>query len=832
MAPSLWDNDTRETHDVARERKVEIQSKGICRASGKVYEKLLVLGLPPEHDLRVIIDPERLAAPLPARLVELPREEGRRIFVAVCDILPVREGRYLVGEVDPATGQVFEVVERALDFCRAKWMSRINYRIRRGLCNQIRNCDEGARAGDGRIDLSVTTVIPAPSHVIFRCAHRLPDTAPARIRVHVVNDALEVVTSDYVPMGTRRVTLSGGCGKALETRFSLRIPWNQPAIRIYVWDECRPGLISCETVTRERSDALVAQATSELYNNAGVDPYYPEWFSKHRATPYELELQRTATLPSMPTFSLVVPLFRTPERLFTEMLESVLNQSYQRWELILVNASPEMAELCRLVDEACGRDARVRSVTLEKNLGISENTNAGIAVATGDFVGFFDHDDLIEPDLLYEYARAVNERPDTDVLYCDEDKVDESGYLSSPFFKDEFNIDELRGYNVVCHLLCIRRSLLERLAPNTAEFDGAQDHNLTLEAAEKARYVNHVPRMLYHWRATAGSTAADADSKPYAAEAGMRAVRAHLERMGLRAEVGPARYPFKYAVNYLPPVNRPLVTVIIPTSDHADVLETCVSSILEKTAYENYEVLLVDNNSHEEETEACYERLCAAGEGRVRVTRFAGAFNFSAIVNHGAREAHGDYLLLLNNDTEVITPEWIDRMLGLCARRDVGAVGARLYYPDDTIQHAGVCFSLWSPSHFFINYPRENHGYFNLADCQRDLSAVTAACMMVRRTVFEAVGGFDERLAVAYNDVDFCLKVREKGLLVVYTPEVELYHYESLSRGEENDAEKRRRYYGEWGLLLHRWSDFFADGDPSYTPQLQPTLPNCCYYRF
>lgn len=809
---------------------MEIQPRGICRASGKVYEKLVVSGLPDDHDLRAVVDLDRVANPLPARLVELPREGGSRVFVAVCPIAPVREGRYLVADVD-AAGRAAEVSERSLDFERAKWESRLNYRVNRPLCEQIRNCDDGL-ADDGRVALAVTGVVPAPTHVIVRGTYRLPDDAPADVRVACVNEALEVVAADYVPMGEREVPLAGGCARARETRFSVRVPWNQGTVRLYAWDAARPGLLACETVTRERTDELVARATAELFNNAGVDPYYPEWFSRHRATPYELELQRAATLPEMPTFSLVVPLFRTPARLFREMLDSVLAQSYRRWELVLVNASPEVDELAALVREACARDGRVRAVTLEGNRGISENTNAGIAAATGDFVGFFDHDDLIEPDLLFEYARAVSERPDTDVLYCDEDKVDEEGRLSSPFFKPAFGIDDLRGYNVVCHLLCIRRTLLDELEPSTAEFDGAQDHNLTLEAAERARHVNHVPRMLYHWRATAGSTAADAGSKPYAAEAGMRAVRAHLERMGLRAEVGPARYPFKYAVNYLPPEGDPLVSVVIPTSDHADVLERCVTSILEKTLYPNYEVLLVDNNSREEETEACYERLVASSGGRVRVTRYDGPFNFSAIVNHGARAARGEFLLLLNNDTEVITPEWMGRMAGLAARGDVGAVGCRLYYPDDTIQHAGICFSTTSPSHFFINYPRENHGYFNLADCQRDLSAVTAACMMVRRDAFDAVGGFDESLAVAYNDVDFCLRLRERGLLVVYTPEVELYHYESLSRGDEDSDEKRRRYYGEWARLLGRWHDVFADGDPYYTPQLQRTLPNCCYYRF
>ncbi len=810
---------------------MEIQSLGMCRADGKVYEKLLVSDLAPESKLRVIVDPEQVAAPLHALIVDLGVEErGAHVYAAVCDIPYGRSGSYVVAEVDRADG-VLSTSVRTADFERAKWESRVNYRVRRDLCSQIRCCDEGL-VDDGRVRVSIRSVVPAPDHVIYRIAYQLPDDRPASVRALVVNDALEAVCTRPVFMGETTSVLADGSTFVREVQLSVMVPWNQKVAYIYAWDASRPGTLACETVTRERADALVAQATHELFVNAGVDPYYSEWFSQQRPSAYELSLQRSASFPEMPLFSLIVPLFRTPAPLFSEMLESVLAQSYQRWELVLVNASPEMEGLCRQVEEACARDRRVRCVTLDKNLGISENTNAGIAVATGDFVGFFDHDDLIEPNLLFEYARAINERPDTDVLYCDEDKVDEKGTLSSPFFKPAFGIDDLRGYNVVCHLLCIRRTLLDQLEPNTAEFDGAQDHNLTLEAAERARYVNHVPKMLYHWRAIAGSTAANADSKPYAAEAGMRAVRAHLERMGLRATVSPARYPFKYAVHYLPPEDRPLVSIVIPTSDHASVLERCVSSILEKTTYPNYEVVLVDNNSHEEATEACYEHMIELGAGRVRVERYEGPFNFSAIVNQGARAARGEYLLLLNNDTEVITPEWLDRMLGICARDDVGAVGCRLYYPDNTIQHAGVVVSGMGAGHLFLNNPRKNHGYFNLADCQRDLSAVTGACMMVDRSVYEDVGGLDEALAVAYNDVDFCLRIRQRGLLVVYTPEVELYHYESLSRGAESNTEKRRRYFQEWTLLLHRWSDFYAAGDPYYTPQLQDTLPNCCYYRF
>ena len=809
---------------------MEIQSRGMCRADGKVYEKLVVSGLGEANDLRVIVGEIGGQATLPCELVVADNRGTERIVYVVAELLFLRRCVLRLAEVDRAS-QIVSSVDHEIDFGRIKWSSRFNRLAKGRLVDELTR-HEGVVVRDETSSVSVSMAIPTPTHLILRGTYRFPTVNGAVPHVFCVNGQLEIVAAQHTSMGSHEVSVADGRGSLTEESFSLRIPWNQGNIYICAQDDSRPGTCVHELLRSGQVDALVERATADLYNNAWGDPYYPEWFSRQKPTSYELDLQRQATFDYMPTFSLIVPLFRTPAELFTPMLDSVLSQTYRNWELVLVNASPESSELCALVEKACAKDSRVRCVTLDGNHGISENTNAGIAVATGEFIGFFDHDDIIEPNLLFEYTRAINERPDTDALYCDEDKIDETGTLTCPLFKGQLGIDDLRGFNIVCHLLCIRKTLLDELEPNTAEFDGAQDHNLALEAVERARYVNRVPKVLYHWRVSSTSAAGNSDSKPYAIEAGLRAVRAHLERMGLRAEVYPSRRPFTYVVNYLPPEDRPLVSIVIPTSDHADVLERCVSSILEKSTYENYEVLLVDNNSHEDETQTCYERLVEKGAGRVRVEHFTGAFNFSAIVNQGVRAARGNYLLLLNNDTELITPDWIERLLGNCARKDVGAVGARLFYPDNTVQHAGVCVSGMGAGHLFHNYPREIRGYFYLDDCQRDLSAVTAACMMVRRDVFEEVGGFDEELAVAYNDVDFCLKLREKDLLVVYTPEVELYHYESISRGSENNAEKARRYHRELTLLLHRWSDFYADGDPYYTPELQPTMPNCCYYRF
>ena len=536
-------------------------------------------------------------------------------------------------------------------------------------------------------------------------------------------------------------------------------------------------------------------------------------------------------MPLMPRFSVVVPLFDTPIPFFEEMVSSVVGQSYANWELVLVNASPENAELTAHVDGARERDARVKVVTLESNLGISENTNAGLDAASGDYVCFFDHDDVLERDILFEYAQAVNEAPQTDLLYCDEDKLLPDGTLSQPFFKPDFNLDLLRNNNYICHMLTIRRELLERLPRNTHEYDGAQDHNLTLRAVEQTSAIRHVPRVLYHWRVSETSTAANADSKSYASEAGIRAVHEHLDRMGLAADVSLSRRPLTYRVIYDVPKPHPLVSIVIPTKDHVDVLDRCLRSILERSTYDNYEIVLVENNSSDPATFSYYEEMRERHPEVVRVVTWDAEFNFSKLMNYGRRSARGEYLLLLNNDTEVITPNWIEVLLGLCSREDVGAVGVKLYYPDGTIQHAGVAIVGGVASHLSRNLPRSNWGYFALSDAQQDLSAVTAACVMVSCEDFDSVDGFTEELAVAFNDIDFCLKLRERDKLIVYTPEVELYHYESISRGPENSDEKRIRFHRESSYMNYRWASYYVKGDPYYNVNFSRIYPRSCYYH-
>lgn len=548
-------------------------------------------------------------------------------------------------------------------------------------------------------------------------------------------------------------------------------------------------------------------------------PYGP-WFEAHKAAAQELERQKKRRFKREPLISVVVPAYRTPEVFLREMIESLLAQSYQNWELCIANASPEDQEMRRVLAEYSKRDGRVRVKELEENLGIAGNTNAAFALARGAFIGLLDHDDLLEPDALYEVA-ALLERDETlDLVYTDEDKVSDDGReYFQPHLKPDFNLDLLRSNNYICHFLVVRRSLIEQTEGFRAEYDGAQDYDFIFQCVEKARGIGHIPRILYHWRTHKASTADNPESKRYAFEAGRRAIQENLARSGYGdARVGhTADYGF-YEVHY-PVQGEPLVSVIIPNKDQADTLRTCIESIEKRSAYQNYELLIVENGSREEQTFAYYREL--EKKKNCRILTWEKGFNYSAINNFAVRKAAGEYLLFLNNDVEVIAPGWMEELLGNCQRREVGIVGAKLYYPDDTIQHAGIIIGIGGiAGHAFLGMKRSRTGYLHKASIQMDYSAVTAACMMMKRSVFEQIGGFEEKLSVAFNDVDLCLRTGEAGYLVVYNPRAELYHYESKSRGSEDSKEKIRRFQGEIEFMRTRWSGILKAGDPCYNKNL------------
>ncbi len=546
-------------------------------------------------------------------------------------------------------------------------------------------------------------------------------------------------------------------------------------------------------------------------------PYGP-WYEKHKRTEAELEKQRKTKFKKDIKISIAVPVFHTGERFLREMIESVQKQSYSNWELCIANASPEDEKMNAVIREYSEKDGRIVVKELEKNEGIGANTNRAFEKATGDYIGLLDHDDLLAPDALFEVARAVQEY-DSDVIYTDEDKVSGNELEhSQPHFKPDFNIDLLRANNYICHFLVVRRSIIKGVGGFRAGFDGAQDHDFIFRCVESSKTITHIPRILYHWRTHQASTADNPASKLYAYEAGVRAVEGNLERSGEIGHVEMTKDYGFYKVVY-PVQGEPLVSIIIPNKDNMPTLKTCIDSILNISTYRNFEIIVVENNSVSKEIFDYYKEI--EKDERIRVITWDKGFNYSAINNFAVKHAKGDYLLFVNNDIEVITPGWIEGLLGNAQRKTVGVVGCKLYFPDKTIQHAGIIIGIGGiAGHAFLNMPGNRTGYLHRASTQVDYSAVTAACMMMPKKVFEEAGGFEEKLAVAFNDVDLCLRVRQMGYLVVYDAYVEMTHYESKSRGSEDTEEKVRRFQSEIEFMRTRWIDLLKKGDPYYNPNL------------
>lgn len=535
------------------------------------------------------------------------------------------------------------------------------------------------------------------------------------------------------------------------------------------------------------------------------------------------EQEENAQFPKNIKFSVLVPLYNTPESFLKAMIESVQAQTYKNWELCLADGSDRehsfVGEICKKYADG---DKRIKYEKLESNLGISENTNACIRMATGEYIALFDHDDLLHPSALYEVMRAICEHG-ADFIYTDENTFSEEPRDAyNPHFKPDFSPDTLRSYNYICHLSVFSRELLDSVGYFRSEYDGSQDYDLILRLTEKAKKVFHIRKILYYWRAHKNSVAQDVSAKPYTVTAAKKALAAHLERCGLKGEVLDSSVPTTYHIKYEIEGN-PLVSVIIPNKDHTDDLDICLKSLYEKSSYKNFEVIIVENNSTEKETFEYYEKIKQRYEN-LKVVIWTGIFNYSAINNFGVNYAKGEYILLLNNDVEIINGSCLEEMLMFAQRKDVGAVGAKLYYSDDTVQHAGVILGLGGTAgHAHKHFGRSHPGYMARASIAQNLTACTAACLMMRRDVFDEVGGLDEEFEVAFNDVDLCMKIREKGYLVVFTPYAELYHYESKSRGNDSTPEKLERFRGEIDRFKEKWQKQLDDGDPYYNPNLTLT---------
>lgn len=534
--------------------------------------------------------------------------------------------------------------------------------------------------------------------------------------------------------------------------------------------------------------------------------------------------QRQEKFSRMVKISILVPLYNTPQDFFREMIQSVLDQTYENWELCFADGSDaEHSYVGELVKEYQEQDGsgRILYKKLIKNEGIAGNTNQCLAMATGEYIGLFDHDDILHPSVLYEYVKVINEKQ-ADYIYCDETtfRSGDINKMLTMHFKPDYAVDNLRANNYICHFSVFARKLLDGTELFRTQFDGSQDHDMILRLTDRAEHVVHVPKLLYYWRSHPGSVASDISAKPYAVQSAKGAVADHLRRHGFEHfQITSTRafetiFKIRYQI-----LGSPMISIIIPNKDHVGDLSRCIDSITEKSTYENYEIIVVENNSTQQETFAYYEKL--KENHKVRLVTYKGDFNYSAVNNLGASCARGEYLLLLNNDTQVITVNWIEELLMYAQREDVGAVGAKLYYEDRTIQHAGVVLALGAhrtAGHSHYGQHRDNLGYMGRLCYAQNVSAVTGACLLVRKSLFEKVGGLDEDFAVSLNDVDFCLKLRELGYLNVFTPFAELYHFESKSRGLDDSGERAQRYNRESERFRSKWKKVLEEGDPYYNP--------------
>lgn len=819
---------------------MSIKRLALCRSQGRLFVLLRFVG----EDVAGIIECEGSRAFAHATtngasvpLLVLPVDHGR--VLALCPsvagyerelavlVLPFLDGSAI--DVDFASsGQKLGSIR--LDSRMAKLESKINYKAKPVLCALIRDAQRGERCG--RYEIDAVRYLPADSGAVWRYEVTWAGDSQCTPQLEILDTHMNVIDATvHVFESQVDVSQQNGCRINI-TYLSVEMPED---IRDFVAIATDPaGQIQSGFCAMDGRlyNGMVDDSWNRMKDARADDAAYRRWFEQHRAKPGDLACQRVAAaaFAYRPLLSIVVPCYKTDRVYLRELLDSVLAQSYDNWELLLMDASPEWDAVANLATAA--HDERVRRIELPGNGGIVVNTNAGIQQATGDYVAFLDHDDILEPDALFRYVAALNkgakdERPQ--VLFCDEDMFQKTGEWGQPVFKTKLNVDLLYSHNCVTHFLMVEKALIDRIGVSPEDVAGAQDYDLTLRCLAAGVRFEHVAHVLYHWRVHPGSTAdGSADSKPYAIEAGRLALQRHFDSLGVRGTVEESETPFVYRMRYALPEPAPLVSIVIPTKDHVETLDACVMSIAQKATYANYEIVLVENNSEVPETFAYYETLpervtaASGGKGSARVVYWPGEFNYSQIINFGVEHAKGDYLLLLNNDTEVISPDFIEEMMGYLQRPDAGVVGAKLYFADHLVQHAGILVGVRGAlAHANQDFSAKREGYLARAVRPGNFSAVTGACQMVRREVFEQVEGYDEEFAVGFNDADFCLRAWEAGYRTIFTPYAELYHYEFTSRGrEEASEEKLRRWKREQALFMQRWPEFFLTGDPWLGPNL------------
>lgn len=795
---------------------------GLCRGSGKGYIKIAT-DHEPESLEAYASTPSETQVTCPIYRIGFPGEDaiasrsagddpehGSHIAIVVVPLLDqvtldvqIRERGNSNGNSDKAP--LLTIPFKAFE---TKVRSRLTYKYKPDFASQIRDIDQ--RRLSGGTYVYFTGIFPMEEHDVscrFRVRHpytgslekcdiTVLDKAGNRMDVQPIVLENDAITDPNDP--TQRIQ---------DTTYSIILSDEPKTLCIHVKPENHDGNFAC--ISEPMYSGFISGAF-DLTKKPWDDEGYAAWFERHRATWADVANQRriVATWDNTPLISIVTAVFRPPVEYLKAFIDSVLAQSYEHFELILVNVSGDAPDITAALDAV--KDPRVKVLTAE-NKTIPENTNLGIAHAQGQYIAFMDHDDVVEPDILYRYMSEIRQYPDADLLYCDEDLLD-NGRYRHPAFKPQYNADLLYCGNYITHMLMVSRHVLNQVELSGADVAGAQDFDLTLKCAEKARCIRGIQRVLYHWRMHQNSTSANSGSKPYAEEAGRLSVARHFERMGVKAEVTDSELIFRHRVKYFPD-HTPKVSIIIPTKDHVSLLAKCVDSVLNKTTYDSFDITLVENNSVEPETFAYYEDI-QKHDPRVHVVTWPGTgFNYSAICNYGATHSDGELLLFLNNDTEVINDDWLDAMAGLFTRPEVGMVGAKLLFHDKLVQHGGIFVTRDHVGHYGEFMSHKDGGYMETLRYPVDVAAVTGACQMVRRSLFDKVGGLDEELAVVLNDVDLSLKIGELGYLVVFNPDAKLYHAEHVSRGrDEVDWEREKRAIEEQARFYARWDSHIEIG--------------------
>lgn len=796
---------------------MKIRSAGTYRAKGKTYEKLIIKGTGSEDIVKPYIDSE-VEAMLPCRLYHIGEDE----YFA---ITPNRHGikaNYNLG-VFNQDGICIDSTTRTVVIEDEK-SNPIAYKLHSGARDELREFSKTAQDEGPLGEIKILGLTPGPACIQCRVSVCVQNATSENLRFKVLGHNFQTMAQDCIFMGENKLEFSDySTDNATQVNLSVAIPYGEKNIYFVAWDKNHPENTVHKRLSKSRIEELVGNARTNLYRNVGNDPFYDQWFNERRINTRELWRQRTITFPSMPKFSIVARLQGDHLEFLECLISSLSAQTYANWECVFVYPPTGSRALRKLIAKAAKADSRFKSTNVAKSSKtiLPENFRAG--EIDGDFVCFLEHNSVLEPNALFEYAKVLHEQPDIDLIYCDEDQLDENNRHCNPIFKCDFNLDLVRSYNYLNHMLCARRTLLEQLGLNAIDIDDSQMHDVVLRLIESTRRIHHVPHVLHHQKKLPSLTGDGAEMDAIKADAS--AVQRHLDRTGTKAQVT-KETSHKCKIQYAIPEHGPLVSIVIPNKDHIDLLKPCIDSILNMSTYDNYEITIVENNSTQQQTFDYYAEI--EEDPRIHVTHRSGTcFNFSEIVNHGANHAHGEYLLFLNNDTVVITGNWIEKMLGNCMRNEIGAVGCKLYYPDDTIQHAG-CLVCEVPCHTFLYLPREGSSYMDLSNTQRNTSAVTGACLMVSAADYESVNGFDPTLPTDYNDIDFCLKLVEAGKLNVYLPDVELYHFESISRGKDS----RIARFNSLCQFQYRWKTFLGKGDPCYNANLQKAPGKAMYWAF